>query len=187
MSTVYNYDWNAIRAMWEAGDSSSAIADKPGMPSKQAICNHANSEGWVRIEKPGPELDVIPFDGLTDKQRIVVTRMAKGLPQKWAAAYAGVSEDSVTRWKKEIPEFALALQAATAVFVDRQLAKVADSEDWRSGLALIERHPASRGDFSPPSAGRGMMIGNTFNVLGQVSVGIERAQTQTQVIEAEQA
>lgn len=175
---VYQYDWNAIRAMWEAGESASAIARKDGMPCKQAICQKINAQGWTRVDDIA-ELDVIPFDGLDDRQRIVVTRMAKGLPQRWAAKYAGVSEDTVTRWKQNNEAFAAALEAATAVFVDKQLAKVADSSDWRSGLALVERHPATRGDFAPPNAGRGLGQ-TTFNVLGQVQVGIERIEDKPQ-------
>ena len=56
MSAVYNYDWDAIRAMWEAGDSANSIAKKPGMPSKQAICQHANTEEWQRIDEIDAEL-----------------------------------------------------------------------------------------------------------------------------------
>ena len=164
------YDWDAIRAMWEAGDAATAIAKKPGMPTKQAICQKQAREGWERVDAIDPELEVIPFDRLSHQQAIVVTKMAKGLPQKWAAAYAGVSEDTVTRWKKT-PDFAVALQAAQAVFVDKQLGKVSESTDWRSGLALMERHPTMRGDFKPP---QGNFIAPTFNVLGQVQVGISR-------------
>ena len=184
MSAVYNYDWGAIRAMWEAGEAATSIAKKAGMPCKQAICQRANKEEWQRVDALDAELEVIPFEGLDDRQRVVVTRMAKGLPQKWAAKYAGVSEDTVTRWKQSNQAFAAALEAATAVFVDKQLAKVAESSDWRSGLALVERHPATRGDFAPPNAGRGLGQ-TTFNVLGQVQVGIERLENvQPRLIEA---
>jgi hypothetical protein len=173
MPSPVRYDWHAIRAMWEAGEAANSIAQKDGMPCKQAICQRANKEHWERIDGLDAELEVIPFEGLDDRQRTVVTRMAKGLPQKWAAAYAGVSEDTVTRWKQGNEAFAAALRAATAVFVDKQLGKVAESTDWRSGLALMERHPATRGEFVPPNAGRPAGQFN-FNVLGQVSVGFDR-------------
>jgi len=167
------YDWLSIRAMWEAGDSASSIAEKDGMPSKQAICNHANEEGWTKIDKPPPKLDVIPFDGLSQTQRVVVTEMAEGLPQKYAAAIAGVSERTVTLWKAENPAFSNAVQAAIGVMVKSQLGKIAKSDDWRSGLAMIERHPATRDDFAPANAHRGM-TGTTFNVLGHVNLGFDR-------------
>jgi hypothetical protein len=181
MNAVLRYDWTAIRAMWEAGQAANSIAQNEGMPCKQAICQRAKKEGWERIDGLDVELEVIPFEGLDDRQRVVVTRIAKGLPQKWAAAYAGVSEDTVTRWKQGNEAFAAALQSATAVFVDKQLAKVADSSDWRSGLALVERHPATRGDFAPPNAGRGLGQ-TTFNVLGQVQVGIERIEDKPSIL-----
>lgn len=173
MSMPSKFDWLAIRAMWEAGDSASSIAEKEGMPSKQAICNHANDEGWTKIDKPPPKLDVIPFDGLSQTQRVVVTEMASGLPQKYAAAIAGVSERTVSLWKAENEAFANAVQAAIGVMAKAQLGKIAQSEDWRSGLAMLERHPATRDDFAPANAQRGM-TGTTFNVLGHVNLGFDR-------------
>lgn len=166
--------WSQVRAMWEAGNSAGSISRKSGMPSKQSICVRAKSEAWERVDEHDAELDVIPFDGLSIEQQVVVKEMARGLPQKWAAAVAGVAEVTVSRWKTEHVDFAKAVQAATGVFVRRQLSKVVESQDWRSGLAMIERHPATRGEFSPPNVQRGMMVGPTFNVLGQVQVGIQR-------------
>jgi hypothetical protein len=167
------FDWLAIRAMYEAGDSMSSISRKEGMPSKQAISKRAMDEGWTQIDKPPPKLDVIPFDGLSDTQRVVVTEMASGLPQKYAAAIAGVSERTVTLWKAENEAFRNAVQAAIGVMVKAQLGKITQSDDWRSGLAMIERHPATRDDFAPANAQRGM-TGTTFNVLGHVNLGFDR-------------
>jgi len=176
------YDWLAVRAMWEAGESASSIAEKDGMPSKQAICNHANEEGWTKIDKLPPSLDVIPFDGLSDKQRIVVTEMATGLPQRHAAAIAGVNEATVSVWKAENPKFLNACHAAVAVMARAQLGKITKSEDWRSGLAMLERHPATRDEFAPANSQRG--IGQTtFNVLGHVNLGFDRLEERSRQAE----
>jgi hypothetical protein len=168
------YDWLAVRAMWEAGESASSIAEKDGMPSKQAICNHANAEGWTKIDAPPTlQMEVIPFDGLSDKQRIVATEIAQGLPQRHAAAIAGVTEQTVSVWKAENPKFLHACQAAVAVMAKAALGKINKSEDWRSGLAMLERHPSTRDEFAPANAQRG--IGQaTFNVLGHVNLGFDR-------------
>ncbi len=168
------FDWLAIRAMYEAGDSMSSISRKDGMPSKQAISKRAMDEGWTQVDKPLElQMQVIPFDGLSDKQRVVVTEMAQGLPQKHAAAIAGVNETTVSAWKAESPSFRNACQAAIAVMARAQLGKITKSEDWRSGLAMLERHPATRDDFAPANAQRGM-TGTTFNVLGHVNLGFDR-------------
>jgi hypothetical protein len=130
-------------------------------------------EGWTQIDKPPPSLDVIPFDGLTDAQRVVVTEVAQGLPQRHAAAIAGVTEQTVSVWKSQSPKFLNAMQSAVAVMARSQLAKITKSEDWRSGLAMLERHPATRDEFAPANAQKGM-TGTTFNVLGHVNLGFER-------------
>ena len=41
------YDWEAIRAEYEAGASQSALAKKYGL-SRKAIQNHIRAEGWVQ-------------------------------------------------------------------------------------------------------------------------------------------
>jgi len=42
------YNWSKIRAMWESGDSSFAIAAKRNMPSHVAINKHVKAEEWTR-------------------------------------------------------------------------------------------------------------------------------------------
>lgn len=172
------FDWLAIRARFEAGDTISSISRSPGMPSKQAISRRAIDEEWTQIDKPPPELTVVNFDGLSETQCIVIKEVANGLPQKHAAAIAGVSERTVTGWKAEIPAFANALQAAVAVMARSQLNKIVKSDDWRSGLAMLERHPATREEFAPANAQRGLP-GMSFNVLGHVNLGFDRLQELT--------
>lgn len=169
----YNYNWDAVRAMYEAGEAVTVIAKKPQMPSKQAICVRANNENWTRRSEVD-QGELIPFDGLTDKQRVVVKEVSEGMPQKWAAAVAGVHETTVSDWKRD-PVFANAVLAATGVFAKRQLRKVTDATDWRSGMAMLERHVATRDHFAPANAHKGM-TGATFNVLGHVNLGFDRTE-----------
>lgn len=169
------FDWLAIRARFEAGDTISSISRSPGMPSKQAISRRSIDEAWTQIDKPPPELTVVNFDGLSETQCVVIKEVANGLPQRHAAAIAGVNETTVTRWKSESECFAKALQAAIAVMARSQLAKIVKSDDWRSGLAMLERHPATREEFAPANAQRGLP-GMSFNVLGHVNLGFDRLQ-----------
>ena len=172
MTTPVKFDWIAIRAMFEAGDSISSIARHPGYPSKQAISRRSIDEGWTVIDTVPLEMEVIPFDGLSDTQRIVIKEMALGLPQRRAAAIAGVNEATVSVWKAD-PRFLNACHAAIAVMARKQIRKITESADWRSGLAMLERHPATRDEFAPANAQRGM-TGTTFNVLGHVNLGFDR-------------
>jgi len=179
MRTPVKFDWIAIRAMFEAGDSISSIARHPGYPSKQAISRRSIDEGWTVIDAVPVEMELIPFDGLSETQRIVIKEVATGLPQRHAAAIAGVTEQTVSSWKADNPKFLHAMHAAIAVMTRKQLGKITESADWRSGLAMLERHPATRDEFAPANAQRGM-TGTTVNVLGHVNLGFDRILEHTQ-------
>jgi len=186
------FDWFAIRAMFEAGDSISSIAKHEGMPSKQAISVRSRAEKWRVLGRQSRQLtqrqpsipvsteaEVIPFDGLDDKQRAIVQEIADGATQRLAGQMYGVHETTLSNWKNTVPGFAHAILAAKAAKVRRRLSKIDESADWRAAGWLMERDPDSRDEFSPPNAGKGFMTGNTFNVLGHVNLGIEREAKET--------
>lgn len=167
--------WDAVRAMWMAGNSAHSIAQKEGMPSKQAICVRAKEEGWERVDEIDESLELIPFDGLDDRQRFAITKIAEGLPHKHAAALVGVHRTTLSDWISHNPSFATALQAAIAAKTYRRLRKVETTEDWRAQTWLLERDKDSRDDFGAPKV-TAPPIAATFNVLGQVQVGLNRSE-----------
>lgn len=167
--------WDAVRAMWMAGNSASSIAKKEGMPCKQAICVKAKDEGWERVDEVDESLELIPFDGLTDRQRFAITKIAEGLPKHQAAALVGVHRTTLSDWISHDPTFATALQAAIAAKTYRRLRKVETTEDWRAQSWLLERDKDSRDDFGAPKV-FAPPIAATFNVLGQVQVGLQRSE-----------
>ena len=169
------FDWVKIRALFEAGTGITSIAKMPEMPSKQAISQRAHKEEWKRVgqlDPLTPSSEVIPFDGLTEEQRYVVQQIADGATQRLAAQMIGHHEVTITRWK-ENELFVKALLAAKAAKCTTRLRKIHGSTDWRAAGWLLERDPDSRDEYQPPNAAKGM-TGNTFNVLGHVSLGIER-------------
>lgn len=176
------FDWFAIRAMFEAGDSLGSISRHEGMPSKQAISVKARAEKWTRLadRKATPvnssiaSSEFMPFDGLNDRQRLIVHEIANGATQRLAGQMYGVHETTLSDWKRQFPVFANAILAAKAAKVRRRLSKIDESTDWRAAGWLMERDPDSREEFSPPNAGRGFMTGTTFNVLGHVNLGFDR-------------
>lgn len=170
----YSYDWVAIRALYEEGESPAHIAEKPGMPTRQAIHQRAKREGWERRDDAVDERFPFADDpDLSAEQQIVLLNIAEGLPAKWAADKAGVHESTVRRWKKD-ERFARLCRAAIAWKASRRLGQIEASTDWRAQMALLERDSDTRNEFSPPNAGRGMVTGNTFNVLGHIDLGITR-------------
>jgi len=178
------FDWIPIRAMFEAGDSISSIARHEGYPSKQAISKRSIDEGWTVIDRPPPELTIIPFDGLTEEQRFVVTQVANGATQRLAAQMAGYHETTVSEWTKD-PKVKRALMAAKAAKVKRRLDKIDTSGDWRAAGWLLERDVDSRDEYMPPNSSRGM-TGTTFNVLGHVNLGFERLEDKREGLLIEQ-
>jgi hypothetical protein len=185
MSQGYSADvWDAVKAMWMAGESASSIGQKDGMPSKQAICVRAKDEGWQRIDAIDEGMEIIPFDGLSDTQRIAVTEIARGMPYKDAAARAGVHPTTISDWIKHDPNFAKAKAAAVWVKNSRRIAKVEGSEDPRMAIWLLERDKDSREDFAPKYTQAPAM---NFNILGQVQVGIPRIEQEQEAITHEPA
>lgn len=174
-SVTYSPDvWDAVRAMWMAGESASSIGSKEGMPCKQMICRKANNEGWERVDSVDESLELIPFAGLSDKQRFAITKIAEGLPKKHAAALAGVHPTTLSDWISQNTDFANALQAAIAAKTYRRLQKVEKAEDWKASTWLLERDKDSKDDFAAPRGPPPVMA--TFNVLGHVQTGIARAE-----------
>jgi hypothetical protein len=80
---------------------------------------------------------------LTDEVREKLLEATRaGCTLKDAAAYAGVSVDSFSRYRARDPELAAALEQAegtAAVGYSLVLWKAAESGDWRAALAWLER------------------------------------------------
>lgn len=164
--------WDAVRAMWEAGESAYNIERKDGMPTRTAICARAKSEGWQKVNDTDVEMELIPFDGLNDKQRFAVTKMAEGLPKKHVAALCGIDPTTLSRWLSDNADFARAAQAAIAAKTYRRLQRVEKAEDWKASTWLLERDKDSREDFGAPKQAPPAAF--NFNVLGHVAVGLDR-------------
>lgn len=179
------YDWPGIRARWEHGETPGQISRSlGGRPTRQAIDKCAKREDWRRQQISVASITdgaLKPFfDGLSFEQGVVIQKVCEGWTQRMAADYAGVNEATVSRWKK-LDKFVKALSLAIAVKNGNRLKKIEDSGDWRAAMALLERDSDSRGEFAPPSSGRPTTVGNTFNILGKLDLGIQRDR---QVIDA---
>ena len=64
MAARYDWDWETIRAEYEAGSSMGALSRKHGV-SKQAISKHARAGGWVQDSSEAvARLAVAKVDGV---------------------------------------------------------------------------------------------------------------------------
>jgi hypothetical protein len=176
--------WEKVRALAEADVPFSQIEKMPGMPTKQAISLKAAKEDWALDINPGDEnaLDAVfkPLlrhqlgrDSQEARQKVLDV-LAAGGSFELAAALIGMTSESVRRWRKEDEEFEMMCRTANGTGLikpTRTLMRATDN-DWQAAKYVLERNPLTRAAYAGPS---GTLPGNTtFNVLGQVSVGITR-------------
>ena len=83
-----------------------------------------------------------------ERAKAIATAIKLGATYELAAAYAGVSADSLARWRKKYKEFAEDLRLAEGAGVMVALMKIekAASRDWRAAAWKLERrYPDSYG------------------------------------------
>lgn len=73
---------------------------------------------------------------------IVLRAISKGLSQKDAAALAGISEDTLSRWKKEKVDFADKIRQKEITFKQKNIdviRKTGEDKSWQAAAWLLER------------------------------------------------
>ncbi len=180
-----NFDWQAIQARYEAGESPGQISRTlGGRPSRQAIHKRAKAEGWQRQQMPvngrQSSTEAVPADvmeSLSFDQKTVILEIASGATQREAAGLAQIDESTISQWKKRTPEFVKAFHYAEAVKKQRRRLMVEHSPDPKDARWLLERDPGSRDEYAAPQAGnRNLFAGNVFNVLAGVDLEIPRGE-----------
>lgn len=69
----------------------------------------------------------------------ICNNISQGMPLRVAAVAEGISEASLHRWRKEIPEFAEMVEQAIAVSEAKLIQKLSTNEDWRAAAWILER------------------------------------------------
>lgn len=180
-------NWSRIKELYEAGESGRRISEQmkeAGQPiSHVAINNRAKKEGWRKPEGDNPvtaaesylslpESEMhqpVMFNKDTPQVRAdILTDVEQGLSLTLAAQRAGISPDSIARWKKGDPVFAAKIARAQANRAKRRIQRIesaGDRGDWKADAWLIERSEETKGDF-----GGGSSNGPTINVQINVPV-----------------
>jgi transposase-like protein len=83
-----------------------------------------------------------------ERASAILGGVREGLTYRLAAAVAGISPDTLTRWKDRYPDFAARLMAveAEAAHDALKLIRRAGHDDWRAAAWILEhRHPEDYG------------------------------------------
>lgn len=76
-----------------------------------------------------------------DKATKIVNAIEQGVPYRHAAAIAGISEDTLARWRKRYADFADAIKAAEGRAVAGRLSRIrlAEPDHWQAAAWWLER------------------------------------------------
>lgn len=162
-----NYDWTRIRLLYEGGMTPYKIAARYlNRPSAQGIRNRAKKEGWLVNEGsvaaasslPGMPALGSPVNGSYDPETVgvVLEMIGHGSTEKLACEAAGITQQTLIRWKHERPQFIDLLKQARARKLTEYLANIdrAAATDWKASQTLLEKAPEME-DWKPKQQGDG--------------------------------
>lgn len=151
-----DFDWPYIRGLYESGQTAYQIAKRPDCPTKQAIQNRANAEGWT---KPDPTTYKPPIlaaalninsHKLTDEVlRVLLGMIAEGSTVELACRAAGIADTTFRAWCREDPSLKDAVQRARAGTVAGWLGTInqATRKDWKAATWLLQNSPDTRDNY----------------------------------------
>ena len=149
-------DWSLVRMKFEAGQSAYAISqDLGGRPTKQGIAKRAAREGWQQGN--GSELTVAQGLPIVERARdlsgptkcsaeriaIILAAVSQGAPEGLAASAAGISADTLRKWKRQDPQLGEQLRIARAAKISEWIGHIdrAAHRDWKAADRLISAAP----------------------------------------------
>ena len=166
-------DWAAIRLRFVQGETIYSIAKSlNGKPSKQAIMYRQRKEGWVKLESIENQYpvsvgnDIIAFQD--ERKTLVIGALSEGKSYKVAAANAGISEDTLKRWRDAEPEFQSVCLRAKANHLGRHetnISNAGDRGDWKASAYLLERDPLTKDQYKQQES-----VGAAI----QINIGVDR-------------
>lgn len=100
------------------------------------------------------------------QKRIILTRLRNGATLQMASDLAGITRQTLDRWRKDDPEYDALCKKARAGFGYEhlvRLGKASRAGDIKSARMLVERHPSTREDYGRQDhAGSGLVL--NFNI-----------------------
>ncbi|MCZ6775293.1 MAG: hypothetical protein O7D34_02410 [Ignavibacteria bacterium] len=158
------YDWDTIRARYEAGDNANVISKSyGGSPTRHGIRKRAKREGWLSILPDAkqavrnlPSVQEPLFQRAASDElgkrtvgntRLLLAAFERGAPPKLASGLVGLTQRQLKTWMDEDPQFAMEIMSRTAQAAAEYLRGIGDAADWKAWKWLLERNPFSREEF----------------------------------------
>lgn len=154
------FDWPAIRGLYERGVGATEIARQlPNCPSRQGIEKRAVKEGWEVAQLP----DQPPNTVLTGKdatKAVILAQVRKTVPLYLAAQAAGISDDTLRRWRNDDASFAAAIAAARAAGLAECVSRIheAGERDWKANEAILKKAPETKSEYGDAGEKGGITI-----------------------------
>ena len=160
-------DWARIKTLYESGVRPPTLAKRFPV-SKQGIMKRARREGWALPASRDPPTGWLPVARATDIAHAratgsalgkrspetvatVLEHLADGVPEGLSADAAGISRDTLRRWKSADSSFADACQRARGTAAAARIRRLADAGkrgDWKADAYMLERMEGAREEFS---------------------------------------
>lgn len=177
-------DWDRAKLMYESGAPDREIADNIGV-SHTAVQQRAKKGGWIKGDRDkwlpvaketqtaaklasvngNDEAQASAYGKRSTECMVAILSMIEaGATQRIAALSCGISESTLGNWKKDDPDFEIALTAAEARTLaddEGSLVKARNKGDWKAGLTRLERHRLSRDQYKAPEQSKG---GTSFTI-----------------------
>ena len=158
------YDWDSIRARYEAGENSSVISKIfGGIPTRHGIRKRAIREGWLSISTDTkqavrnlPSIQEPSFPRAASNElgkrtegntRLLLTAFERGASPKIAAGLVGLSLDQLKEWVNDDHQLAMEIMSRSAQVTGEYQRNIGDADDWKAWKWILERSPFSREEF----------------------------------------
>lgn len=150
-------DWVAIRREYEAGIASVRQLARRHLVSHTAINKKIRAQGWAepeRVSVPAAVETRLPSNpakgDITDRKNAIIGHLVDGAPPNMAAMLADVRGETFGEWLVSDPSFAHSCKRAQMIWAQTRVTDInraSEKGDWRAGLALLERHPATKIEY----------------------------------------
>ena len=150
------YDWELIKRFYLSGKTAYAIGQMDGMPTKQAVMKHIDSENWKLC--PAKVIERLP-KGVQGEFAVVLDNIEAGANFKTAAMAAGITDRTLRKWRKD-PIVQVEIERVQAKHVVKQIKRIdaAGDRDWKAADRLLQVNPISKSQFNNIDKGSGLTI-----------------------------
>jgi len=163
------YDWDTIRARYEAGENSYVISKSyGGTPTRQGVSKRAKREGWLSI-LPDTKQAVRNLPSVQERAcqratsdelgkrsvgntRLLLAAFERGVSPNIAADLIGLTPNQLKAWMSDDHQLTMEIRSRAAQVAGEYLRGIGDADDWKAWKWLLERSPISREEFGSQRA-----------------------------------